>query len=325
MLPHGDEKFIYHLFVILFMPRYKNPTLEELISEIYENRQLIFSDECERVLKCGKKKEKVITIEAWNHERKQYSKQIIDTEKTTNIENQEQEQYSKSFNSESKSVLNAYLLERDKYDFAKKLFLKDLNPSAKKGIKREVKQEISHIKRAFRELCDVYHKKSEPTLSEIFAILSIIDDRAKIRDKVVLINGAEYIPPQSYYEIQCELGRVEEEILKNKKIDYIQKAFHIHYHFVRIHPFSDGNGRSARTWSNAYLYSKEILPLLIPLGERRYYSHLLDKACLSHRKDKELTYLTREERKLFKYFAIKLNNEYEDYMAKTIDKKIKQG
>jgi Fic family protein len=55
----------------------------------------------------------------------------------------------------------------------------------------------------------------------------------------------------------------------------VVKASRIHFGLVHIHPFSDGNGRTARLLMNLFLLRQGFPPVLIPLSERgRYYDAL---------------------------------------------------
>ncbi len=57
----------------------------------------------------------------------------------------------------------------------------------------------------------------------------------------------------------------------NKKPDDVLKAIEAHYKLVEIHPFIDGNGRTARLLMNLILLRAKILPLIIPPIERKRY------------------------------------------------------
>lgn len=73
------------------------------------------------------------------------------------------------------------------------------------------------------------------------------------------------------------------DFMKNSKLDVMLKAAIIHFYFAYIHPFCDGNGRSARILMSAYLeknkYSKiKAVPISRVINENLsgYYKSLLE-------------------------------------------------
>ena len=50
-----------------------------------------------------------------------------------------------------------------------------------------------------------------------------------------------------------ELMRLREENLQNNTDHQLLQAIQVHYDIVTIHPFVDGNGRTARLMMNAIL------------------------------------------------------------------------
>lgn len=71
--------------------------------------------------------------------------------------------------------------------------------------------------------------------------------------------------------------------LKNVKLDEILKAFVLHFYFVYVHPFCDGNGRMSRILTSSYLYHQGYekmmyLPLSRTINENLsgYYASIAD-------------------------------------------------
>ncbi len=71
--------------------------------------------------------------------------------------------------------------------------------------------------------------------------------------------------------------------LREDKLNRILKAFILHFYFVYIHPFCDGNGRTARVLTSSYLYHQGYkkmiyLPLSRTINENLsgYYGSLAD-------------------------------------------------
>jgi Fic family protein len=60
----------------------------------------------------------------------------------------------------------------------------------------------------------------------------------------------------------------------------LEKVARIHYDFVKIHPFEDGNWRLARLIMNLYLVRMNIFPIIFPFSVRLEYISSL-KSCKS--------------------------------------------
>ncbi len=65
-----------------------------------------------------------------------------------------------------------------------------------------------------------------------------------------------FTPPPAY-KVQDEIKSLLEWINDSKELNPVIAAGIIHYEFVRIHPFIDGNGRTARILAALYLYIRE--------------------------------------------------------------------
>jgi Fic family protein len=101
-------------------------------------------------------------------------------------------------------------------------------------------------------------------------ILKGIDDsnRGRYRNVKVRIAGANIVLPNPL-KVPDLMGGFAEKL--DKKPDNILKAFEAHYRLVEIHPFIDGNGRTARLLMNLILMRAGYLPLIIPPIERKRY------------------------------------------------------
>ena len=58
--------------------------------------------------------------------------------------------------------------------------------------------------------------------------------------------------------------------IKNSK-DILDLAADVHYSLVSIHPFSDGNGRTARIMMNAVLFTFDMPRLILPAEKKELY------------------------------------------------------
>jgi Fic family protein len=58
----------------------------------------------------------------------------------------------------------------------------------------------------------------------------------------------------------------------------LERAARLHVDFVKIHPFVDGNGRTARLLMNFELMKSGFLPVIFQAADRLAYYEALDKA-----------------------------------------------
>ena len=107
----------------------------------------------------------------------------------------------------------------------------------------------------------------------------------RFRDHNVLITGSSHIPP-SYIEVPDLINELFVWYNNNKKrLHPLELACLLHTKFTRIHPFSDGNGRTARIISNFILYKNKYPMFIIDFNNRREYYEALDKSDKGNEKD----------------------------------------
>ncbi|MFZ4616629.1 MAG: Fic family protein [Rectinemataceae bacterium] len=111
-------------------------------------------------------------------------------------------------------------------------------------------------------------------------ILKNIDDAeaGQYRQSNVMIVGAVHIPPQA-----VKVPRLMGELIawyheNSRKIPAPELAAWIHYKFVNIHPFTDGNGRTARLLMNLILMRAGYPPAVILTVDRKKYFRVLKDA-----------------------------------------------
>ncbi|MEM9417704.1 MAG: Fic family protein [Planctomycetota bacterium] len=92
----------------------------------------------------------------------------------------------------------------------------------------------------------------------------------------VRIAGSRHIPPgpHRFEELMpAALGR-----LNNDALHPVLRAAELHYNLVAVHPFSDGNGRTARLMMNAWLLQNGYPLCIIEVERRAEYLSALDAA-----------------------------------------------
>lgn len=107
-------------------------------------------------------------------------------------------------------------------------------------------------------------KIDEGTILELhrLTVEKILDEGAggNYRKKEVVIKNSltgevSFRPPRSF-EVEWQMKDLVEFIEKEKEIHPVLKAGIVHYEFVRIHPFLDGNGRVGRALSMLVLFAE---------------------------------------------------------------------
>jgi Fic family protein len=94
----------------------------------------------------------------------------------------------------------------------------------------------------------------------------------------VIIGGTDYKPPEA-----IEVPKLVEDLVhwirKNQnKLHPVELAALIHYKLVAIHPFFDGNGRTARLLMNVVLMQAGYPLAIILKNDRKKYYQVLSKA-----------------------------------------------
>jgi len=112
------------------------------------------------------------------------------------------------------------------------------------------------------------------------SILKGIDDRNAgiYRSINVIISGADHIPPD-FKQVASEMGQfIKWHGEDAKKLHPVERAARVHAEFVKIHPFVDGNGRTARLLMNLELIKDGFPPAVLSVGKRLEYYESLDTA-----------------------------------------------
>lgn len=124
----------------------------------------------------------------------------------------------------------------------------------------------------------------------------------------VAITGASHTPPppnEMYRQIKYFYER-----LPRGDLNPIELAAWIHAEFVRIHPFSDGNGRTARLIMNYSLMSSGLLAVNISKDSRVRYYECLDRYASENILEPFSELIAElEEKRLENYLSIKFERE----------------
>ncbi len=119
------------------------------------------------------------------------------------------------------------------------------------------------------------------------------DNPSVYRKENVLIAGAEHTPPNHILVAEQMADLLKD--YKQFKGHPLERAARLHIDFVKIHPFVDGNGRTARLLMNLDLMKAGLQPVVIKATDRLSYYVALDKAHTQNQVDDFLLLVSKAE------------------------------
>lgn len=199
------------------------------------------------------------------------------------------------------------------------------NVNKEKFNEEEIKEMQKHIKNSYFYLTNAWGwglKNFKLDFDEDF----IIEVAKKIEpDEVngyrngpngVRPTGAPVTPPYPA-KVPYEMSKLMKNLdygrkgIKEEKINPVELAILTHYHLLRIHPFEDGNGRTARLIQNLILHNFSYPASVIFKGDKTEYIKHLREA------DKEFRFrdnnedfwgnISGGEKNLYDYLASRIN------------------
>lgn len=143
--------------------------------------------------------------------------------------------------------------------------------------------EVINHKEAILYVEDIVRRQeplSEWQIKSIHRLIlkGIQDDFAGIyRKENVLNSGAKHIPPDALQVPLAMEQFIQWYDSEGEQLHPVAKAAMVHSDFVKIHPFIDGNGRTARLLLNFELMKNGYPPIVVEKENRlAYYSELDD-------------------------------------------------
>lgn len=134
------------------------------------------------------------------------------------------------------------------------------------------------------ELINDNRELTEIDIKNIHAIvLKGIDDKnaGRYRTENVIISGASHIPPESIRVPELMEKLIYRYDEWKEKYHPIVVAALLHAEFVKIHPFIDGNGRTARLLMNFEVMKNGYPPIIIKTEQRHKYYDTLDEGAMT--------------------------------------------
>ncbi len=111
-------------------------------------------------------------------------------------------------------------------------------------------------------------------------ILKNIDDTnaGRYRNINVVISGAMHRPPDHLKVVDEMAALIGWYASEGHRLHPVERAAKVHTDFVKIHPFTDGNGRTSRLLMNLELMKSGFPPAILSVEKRLRYYETLDQA-----------------------------------------------
>ena len=100
----------------------------------------------------------------------------------------------------------------------------------------------------------------------------------RYRQVNVLISGANHKPPQAVQVPEQMEAFIEWYTADTQALHPVERAARVHGEFVKIHPFTDGNGRTSGLLMNLVLMQSGFPTIVIEVEQRLAYYEALDTA-----------------------------------------------
>ncbi len=126
----------------------------------------------------------------------------------------------------------------------------------------------------------------------------------------VYISGAQHTPPspqKAYEQIKDFFATLPEKT----SLHPIELAAYTHAEFVRVHPFVDGNGRTARLLMNYQLMSGGYLPVIVKKEDRLSYFQCLEQYAVENDLSSFADFVCQLENSRLDFFIANLQTSYE--------------
>lgn len=128
---------------------------------------------------------------------------------------------------------------------------------------------------------DKKHTVSEMLIRNLHQIIIQKTDKewaGRYRNANVIIGGAKHTPPDALQVPQKMRDLISWLNTQKNKTNIIELSALLHHKLVHIHPFFDGNGRTARLTMNLLLMQAGYPLVIILKNDRKKYYDVLDKA-----------------------------------------------
>ena len=180
--------------------------------------------------------------------------------------------------------------------------------------------EAKNHEKAIQYLEKIIQQNFKCTESHIFEIHKLVlegieeDVAGRYRNGQVRIIGANFIPPAGHKVPDLMAEFIKEVTIREKKESILSLATFTHHRFVWIHPFFDGNGRTARLLMNLLLMKEGYPPAIILKNDRKKYYDALNQANQGNYEKLTLLIGQAIERSLDIYISAFSTHSNEEYL-----------
>jgi Fic family protein len=135
--------------------------------------------------------------------------------------------------------------------------------------------------KAFSLMLDLAQKRVAIDLDAVLALhRAVVGEESfagRLREQPVYIRGSLHVPP-NYAKVPKLVDEMLARVTNAAHEHPVVTASVLHFDLLTIHPFVDGNGRTARLLQNLYLIREGFVPVLIGPEEKSRYFDVLQRA-----------------------------------------------
>lgn len=135
--------------------------------------------------------------------------------------------------------------------------------------------------KAFTLMLDLAQRRADVDLDTILALHhAVIGEQAfagRLRTQPVYIRGSLHVPPNHVKVPSLVDAMIERAAAREADEHPLVTASRLHFELLTIHPFVDGNGRTARLLQNLYLIREGFVPILIGPEEKSRYFDIVQR------------------------------------------------
>jgi Fic family protein len=135
--------------------------------------------------------------------------------------------------------------------------------------------------KAFSLMLDLAQKRAAIDLDTVLALhRAVVGEESfagRLREQPVYIRGSLHVPP-NYAKVPKLVDEMLARVTNAANEHPVGTASVLHFDLLTVHPFVDGNGRTARLLQNLYLIREGFVPVLIGPEEKSRYFDVLQRS-----------------------------------------------